>query len=258
MRDQLAGELSAAADQLQAAITTLIASDIPAVAACKAQLRDIVALKQGVANASPAALTALSSQIAAVAASAASSAQSAVAQGSSGGAQMSQLLTAQGASRQAVNAAMDGMKDLDPYLKFTSAEDERAYRERERERRAAIEREQSKGTPEGELAASQLALAQMNDAKDHGAGDSLEFQRLFDGVATTNAALKSEVRSAAKEQQVQSEPAQSRPAVPATSSELADTMAALKAAGVRPSAATTEGHGLNAADAAAIKAALSR
>ncbi|KAJ8134275.1 hypothetical protein OY671_012512, partial [Metschnikowia pulcherrima] len=78
------------------------------------------------------------------------------------------LADASEASRRSVQSASDYTRTLDS--QFASAEDERAYRQREAERRSYIEAEQAKGTPEGNLNAAGATVGQMADAKAHGAG----------------------------------------------------------------------------------------
>lgn len=238
----MTGALAAAADQLQAAIANLAASGSPDVAACRAKLAEIVALKQGVAVASPASLATLSGQIAAVADAAKSSAQEALTQANGGSAQMNQLTTAQATARAAVGVVMAGMKDFDPYLKFASPGDEAEYREREKQRQEQIAREQAKQTPEGDLNAITIAKDQMADAGVHGAARSPEFasrnQALDDAGATLAASMD---RDAPKRAATSQTPSQH-------DADLADAMAALTAAGVKgpPADKPEVTHGLQA------------
>ncbi len=80
-------------------------------------------------------------------------------------------------------------KIFDPYLVFGSPEEERAYREREAARLLAIESARAEGTPEGELRATRLALAQLNDAKDFGADQSPEFAATRDALTLAEQSL---------------------------------------------------------------------
>lgn len=68
-------------------------------------------------------------------------------------------------------------KIFDPYLRFDFAEEEQAYREREEERRKAIEEARALGTPEGDLRALELMRAQLQDAGKYGAAASPDYQR---------------------------------------------------------------------------------
>jgi hypothetical protein len=68
-------------------------------------------------------------------------------------------------------------KIFDPYLKFASTEDEEAYRRREAERQRTIDKAMAENTPEGNLKANRLALAQLDDAGAHGADRSPDFRK---------------------------------------------------------------------------------
>lgn len=89
-------------------------------------------------------------------------------------------------------------KIFEPYLRFASAEDEAAYREREQRRRKEIEEAQSLGTPEGDLRAAKLAHEQLKDAGAHGADKSPDYAG-YDR-ALTGATHGIEAASAAKAQ----------------------------------------------------------
>ncbi|MBV8686900.1 MAG: hypothetical protein JOZ90_11010 [Alphaproteobacteria bacterium] len=105
-----------------------------------------------------------------------------------------ELAVASAASRQQVQAIMRDLHRFDPYLQFASPEEEAEYRRREAERRADVEREQAKGTSQGELNASAVALGQMADAAAHGADSNPEFQHRFDELAATHARLRDSMR----------------------------------------------------------------
>lgn len=75
-----------------------------------------------------------------------------------------------------------GRKIFDPYLKFASTQDEDEYRRREQERQRAIEKAQAENTPEGNLRATKLAIAQLEDAGAHGADRSPDYRRTLDGL----------------------------------------------------------------------------
>jgi len=84
---------------------------------------------------------------------------------------------------------------FDRYLKFTSAEDEEAYRHREEERRQAIDRANAEGTPEGNLKANQLALAQLEDAGAHGADRSPDYNKWHNALRTSCSNLSSAIEA---------------------------------------------------------------
>lgn len=62
-----------------------------------------------------------------------------------------------------------------PYMRFTSAEEEDAFRDREAKARAYIEAQLGRGTPEGNLNAGAGMAGYMLDAHAHGAGNSPDF-----------------------------------------------------------------------------------
>lgn len=104
-----------------------------------------------------------------------------------------ELANAGAASRRALDSAMDYTRSLS--LQFDSEEDERAYREREAERRAYIEAQQARHTPEGDLNAAGAGVGQMADAKAHGAGGP-DFDRHWKTLVTTTEKLRDKVRRA--------------------------------------------------------------
>lgn len=84
-------------------------------------------------------------------------------------------------------------KIFDPYLRFGSPEEEQAYRERESAREKAIEEARARGTPEGELQATRLAIAQLEDAGTHGADASPDYQPTIGGLRTAERNLASSI-----------------------------------------------------------------
>lgn len=135
---------------------------------------------------------------------------------------------------------------LDPYLQFASAEDEAEYRRREAERRAYIEAELAKGTPEGTLNAATATREQLQDARNHGADRSPDFDRMLAATDDAERAL----RAALPDQAVRAAERTEAPAVP---SEFEDIMAAFRDAGVTTTARTPvdPAHGLAQATATA-------
>jgi hypothetical protein len=92
-------------------------------------------------------------------------------------------------------------KKFDPYLRFASAEDEAAYRQREAERRQRIEEEMAKGTPQGDLAAAKLLSEQMKDAGAHGANASPEFGTRMTSLSTATTKLQGALSKSASADQ---------------------------------------------------------
>ncbi len=135
---------------------------------------------------------------------------------------------------------------LDPYLQFASAEDEEAYRKRERERDEARMRALELRTPEGDRRANELIQDQLRDAGAHGADRSRDYADMVQQAESVTADLKTA-------QQTQ-EKVTARPSVDAIKGEqptisddgLGDILASLKAAGVTTPAiqAREAGHGV--------------
>ncbi len=98
-------------------------------------------------------------------------------------------------ARAKVDEVMHGMKDFDPYLRFANEHDEAEYRRREEERRAYIDAQHGKGTPEGDLNASGAAVGQMADAAAHGASDSPAFRQRWDELVASTEKLREAARA---------------------------------------------------------------
>lgn len=105
-----------------------------------------------------------------------------------------ELAAAQAASRTQVQAIMRNMHRFDPYLEFTSPEEEASYRRRESDRRSYIEQQQGRGTPEGDLNASAAAIGQMADAGMQGAATSPEFRQHWDELVASTRQLREQVQ----------------------------------------------------------------
>jgi hypothetical protein len=82
-------------------------------------------------------------------------------------------------------------KIFEPYLHFTSKEDEDAYRKREAETKRAIEDALKLNTPEGNLRAAELSAAQLKDAGAHGADKSPDYAPLLQQTNAAKTALES-------------------------------------------------------------------
>lgn len=187
----LAHLLGAQAD-LEASLALLRQSgDAGLIAQGETQRSTLADLQRALASAGPANLTAIRSAIAA--AVSASTGLSQQARGAALQAEAAELAATRTESRLQVQSLMRDMHRFDPYLAFASPEDEAAYRNREAERRAYIEQQQARGTPEGDLNASGAAIGQMVDAQAHGAADSPEFRQRWDELAGTTARLREQV-----------------------------------------------------------------
>jgi hypothetical protein len=113
---------------------------------------------------------------------------------------------------------------FDPYLKFTSTEDEEAYRRREAERQRLIENARAENTPQSNLRAVQLSIEQLKDAGVHGADRSPDYKPMLDQLDTRSRALQQQL-----DKQTNKESAAVGSANTATAP---DPYAALRAAGV--------------------------
>lgn len=149
------------------------------------------------------------------------------------------LIEARENARHTVENVWAGMKDFDPYLKFSSAEDERAYRDREAARLAQIEKEKAKNTPEGDLNAVRLTKQQLGDAGQHGADRSPDYASRLSALDDAENQLQPAMQ-ANRSTEKKSAPS------PNHSDDLAAAMAAFADAGVKgpPSDNPTIDHGL--------------
>lgn len=125
---------------------------------------------------------------------------------------------------------------LDPYLQFSSPEDEEAYRKREQERKAEIDRALALHTPEGDRRAQQIMAAQLVDAKAHGADKAPEFDDLWNKTTEAGQALEKPASPDLPKEKSQ----------PAPSNDVADIAATLRSAGLSApqSLDAGDGHGL--------------
>jgi len=203
----LLGKLLAAQAELAATLADLRRSagegtDAGLIAECEDQRVALLALQQGLASASPAALQTMRREVAAaIGASQAVLQQVRVATAGAAG-ESAQLAAASAATRrevQSLHADLFEHRIFDGNLRFTSNEDEEAYRRREAEVRKDMEQQLAANTPEGNLNAAGAAMGQMLDAHAHGAGNSPDFlprwNRLVDTTHKHREALRTEGRS---------------------------------------------------------------
>ena len=228
-----------------------------------AQLGALLALKRQLASASPATLAMVRAEIAACVATASGIAQQAQAAttGSAQGA-AAELMAASSAARAVVTSFTHDFyekKIFDPYLAFASAEDEKAYREREAVREKAIKDALALDTPEGNARALAISRDQLRDAGAHGADKSPDYQQLADGLASSDAQFK-EKMGAAKAEQGRQERAAITGDVPATptgeATITADLLAKLRKSGMTAATVEHGGHGLAVTDSDARQQAL--
>jgi len=137
---------------------------------------------------------------------------------------------------------------LDPYLQFASAEEEAEYRRREAERKAYIERELARGTPEGNLNAATATVAQIDDAGANGADRSPDYDKMrADAISALDQQLAAMRRVGVESPAVEAvDPERAE----SPKSDLDEIAAIFNAAGVLPpphEAEPASGHGLNTA-----------
>lgn len=252
LRTELVSQLASAQLALEAAIADLVrnGADSAVLATSRSQLTSVITLRQQIGVSSGSTLAHLRSEVAAAATAAAATAQQA--SGVSGNADRAGGGMTPQAARQTIETIGHDIFDrkvLDPYLQFSSKEDEEAYRKRERERKAEIDRALALHTPEGDQKAAELTHAQLVDAGAHGADRSPDFA----GLVSDNDAALTTLR-AAKNSIVEPAPQRDNKNTATTNNkrddsdtDLAGAIEALKVAGVVSSAPAEESgaqHGL--------------
>ena len=194
LRAELTGAIAAAQFDIESAIAEVMRSGAD-VSALANQAQSLQQLQKQIGSAGATTLISLRAEIAgAVATTQAVTQQARTVAATAAQAAAEALGAASANSRASVNAIMRDMHRFDPYLQFASAEDEAEYRKREAERRAYIDAQHAKGTPEGNLNAAGAAIGQMADAKAHGAGNSPEFERWSNELTNTTTKLRDAAR----------------------------------------------------------------
>ncbi len=161
-----------------------------------------------------------------------------------------QLATASKAAREAVTSFEEDFykrKIFDDCLKFTSDDDKKAYREREEERHRAIDAAKAKNTPEGDLQATRLSIAQLDDAGAHGADRSPQFSQTRHILSQSETALSTAIASSNRSANtpVAKPEADLLDASPSAAVDPA-IIASLKSAGVVVADQSQKGHGVTA------------
>lgn len=198
LRAELVEQVAGAQGELESNIevlrrAALAGGDAGALGQAEAQMQALTRLQHRIGRADPSTLTAMRAEV--VASVAASVALTQAARTSVANVQTAEvaLHAAQAEARRTVADFTHDFyerKIFDPYLKFASAEDERAYREREESYRREIEKAQAQGTPEGDLRALQLTKAQLLDAGAHGADRNPAYEPLLRNVNAAESALQ--------------------------------------------------------------------
>lgn len=188
LRAELLGQLVAAQFDLEAVLTELARSGNP-TEATQSQLQRLTTLQHSIGAASPEALNQMRAEIVATV----NGAQAIAQQGRASSSTDDRAADPAQQSRRSLTAIQRDLFEsrvLDPYLQFASADDEEEYRQRERERNEAMQRELAKGTLEGQRRANEIAAAQMADARAHGADASPDFGRLQSQIEQNSLAIR--------------------------------------------------------------------
>jgi hypothetical protein len=238
LRAELTGAIASAQIEVASAIAELARSGADS-AALGNQGQALQQLQRTVGSANLGSLLALRSDVSAVTSSASALANQAISSAANAAAAHANLSPAERAraSIEALNRDLFENHVLDPYLRFSSPEDEEAYRKREREREAEIKRALALGTPEGDRRAADLVQDQLRDAGAHGADRSPDFA----GMLSQNETARQALANATPADQTPT------PSVKSPSSEVADIAATLRAAGLSRDIPPVEegGHGLS-------------
>jgi hypothetical protein len=245
----LAGQITSTQAQLEGHIEDLrraaiAGGDAGALGQAEAQLGRLGTLARRLEQAGPGGLAALKAEVLA-----ANFAAQALAQQSRTVAATAQntevaLHAAQHDARKAVDDFTRDFyerKIFEKDLRFASEEDERAYREREEQRRREIEKARAEGTAEGDLRAINLSREQLEDAGAHGADRNPAYHRLHGSLSAKEAALKHALAAQPHARAAQEDPlAASAPvALPG------DLLATVRSTGMQLSEG--QGHGVTAA-----------
>lgn len=238
LRTELTGALASAQIDIANAIAELARSGADSSALTN-QSQALQQLQRTVGSANLGGLLALRGEVVATASSATNLANQATNSAANAAAANANLTPAQQAraSIEALSRDLFENRVLDPYLRFSSPEDEEAYRKREREREAEVKRALELGTPEGNRRAAELTQDQLRDAGAHGADRSPDYA----GLWNQSASAKDTLINATPADQTLTAPTKS------PSSEVSDIAATLRAAGLTGEAPATadEGHGLS-------------
>jgi len=251
-RTELVGQLAAAQFALDAAIAELSrsAGEAAILADARTQLASVTSLMRQVGSASASRLAELRNEVATTASTAVALANQATSSSGNAASAGGNLTPAQRARAtiEAVGRDLFDKHVLDPYLEFDSAEDEKAYRERERKRQEEYNRAMALHTPEGDRRAHQLEIAQLADAKAHGAEKAPESSRIEHQLDEAEIDLQRPSTTAKRDATMPT-----THEIEKSGGQFDEVLAALKSAGVcSPSSpAPTNGHGVTCASTSA-------
>lgn len=224
-----------------------------AAASLAHQHRELLAnLQRQIGRAEPTSLASLRQQVASAVEQTRSTVQQVrQASVSAESAEIASLATSRLAARESVQSFVEdfyGRKMFDPYLRFSSIEDEEAYRKREEATRRAIEAALAKNTPQGDLEAAKLVQSQLADAGAHGADASPDFAVRTAEIGQRVTQLEQAMGKAPETERDDRSVTTAAIAAPtAPDGPLASVAAALKQAGINGLVSTQRsGHGLTA------------
>lgn len=192
--DHAQAELASHIDELRRAASA--GGDASTLGIAEAQRDGLARLQRRIDNARPSELASIRAEVAAIVTAAQFVAQQTRSATNSAEAAHQALHAASTAARHAVTSFMEDYFDkkvFDPYLRFTSPEDEEAYRKREADREKAIKDALALGTPEGNLRAAQLSKEQLVDAGAHGADRSPDFRPMLDNLDAAASKLETAI-----------------------------------------------------------------
>lgn len=179
LRAELIDRIVGAQGEIEAHIAGLHrAGDGAALAAAGNQLQGLSQLQNRIARADGAGLASIRAEVTAFVAAAQVIANQAMASAATTQTAEAALHLASEAARREVTSFVEAFYEkriFDPFLRFASAEDEEAYREREERRKHDIKEALGLGTPAGTLKANRLSREQMLDAGAHGADASPDY-----------------------------------------------------------------------------------
>lgn len=193
--DALASQRSELLEQLKSAEAALLAAivdlrrggDGALLAQNETDLAALAQMRTEIGRAGPTALAAMHGVVTTAVAKAQSSAdQARTATATAQTIKAQELAAVAAESREQVSAMLRDMRHFDGGLRFALPNEEEEYRQREAERRAYIEAEHAKHTPQGDLNAAGGTLCQLIDTKAHSPGATPELdKRLGELMATT-------------------------------------------------------------------------
>lgn len=225
-----------------------VGGDAAALAQAEGQLQGLSNLQRRIEHAGPGALAAIRAEVVAFVAASQVTAQLLRTATATAQAAEVALHAASEADHRTVSDLADdvfGKKKYDAYLRFSSTEDEEAYRARSDDRERYIRDQLALGTPEGNLNAARAMREQLKDAGAHGAdahpdfaGDTAKNDLAFQQLATAMQAVSPKRDEIERGAITSTETAATLP------SDLDAVAAQLRAAGVVGAAPSAKGHGV--------------